>query len=777
MSFAWNLGRDYRRAIDLEQQNLENLARIVEGQVSGSLRSVDLLLQDVARELQRDPPPDEAAMVAYMMARAKSFPEVRTVFATDAMGTVTVTTRPEIKGMDTRDRPYYRDVLAAPDKSRFILSKPTLAKPTNVYVIFGSRALLAAGGKWAGLVGVSLELNYFHELLRSIQPSGDGTAILLNLDGDLISRVPDTEKYVGKNYASGPTFTAHMTSGLQASFQRTVPATDGKERFTALRTYAQYPLMGGVSRTVEESLGPWRRHAFALGLTFAALSLAVLSLTWLGVRGQSQLARAKDLTERVIETANVMVVGLDNLGCVQIFNEAAERISGYRRDELIGRDWFEVVVPRARFPEVWEAFGHFRTEDAFPRVFENPILTKSGEKRLISWQNSAVRENGRLLATVSFGIDVTDQRGAEERLRESEEKFRSLYQFSPVGIALNRLEDGAFVEANRALFDMTGYTEAELRGLTYWDLTPREYEADEAAQLQSLDDTGRYGPYEKEYIRKDGSRLPVLLSGALIVDRDGRRVIWSIIQDITRSKEAEQNLRRSLDELTRANIELERFAFVAAHDLQEPLRNIVSYAQLLERELGPGLAAASREHMAIVVSAAHRMRALVGDLLVYSRTMARAESFQVFPMVDAVNAALGNLRESVEEAAAEIVVGGLPEVEGDRFQISMLLQNLIGNALKYRRSEVRCRVEVGAEVRSGEWVFHVRDNGIGIEPAYREKVFEVFRRLHTPEAYPGTGMGLAICRRIADRHGGRVWMESEPGKGSTFFFTLKKKGA
>lgn len=767
VAFAWNLDRSYRAAVDEEHRDLDNLARIADEHISGSLRSIDLLLQDVAEATGREPD-----IRAFMATRAKAFPEVRTVFFVDESGKIVEGTLPAIKGMDVQDRSYYQAFKSAPDDSRLRVSKPVIARPTGVMVFFASRAMAGTAGRMKGVVAASLEIKYFNEILKSVMPVGESSVILLNRDGDVLSRAEEAEKYVGRNFAKGMHFGTHVQSGDKTTFHRAVAATDGKDRFSVARNVTYSPLVVIVSRTAQDSLARWRQEAGIWALVFGGLAMAVLGLAFLLQQHQRRLVEAVDFTEKVIETANVMVVGLDAEGRVRMFNEAAETLTGYRRDEISGRDWFATLVPRDRFPDTWETFRQGIKKRSVPRTFESRILIRSGDERLISWQNSAIYQDGNPKVTVSFGIDITERRQAEARLRESEEKFRSLYEFSPVGIALNRLDDGSFIEGNRALFAMTGYSEAEMRDLTYWDLTPREYEAEEASQLQSLREKGRYGPYEKEYIRKDGSRFPVLLNGVLILDREGNRVIWSIVQDISRSKEAELHLRRSLEELTHANTELERFAFVAAHDLQEPLRNIVAYSQRVQRDLEGSFSDETREHFRIVIDAAHRMRALVGDLVVYSRTMGRLEAFKVFPMQEAAAAALLALHDAIEGAGARVTVSELPEIEGDRVQVTMLLQNLIGNAIKYRRPDEPCRVDVGWEIRSGQWVFHVRDNGIGIERAYWDRIFEAFRRLHAADAYPGTGIGLAICRRIVDRHGGRIWVDSEPGKGSSFYFTL-----
>lgn len=239
------------------------------------------------------------------------------------------------------------------------------------------------------------------------------------------------------------------------------------------------------------------------------------------------------------------------------------------------------------------------------------------------------------------------------------------------------------------------------------------------------------------------------------------------------AEEAGENLRRTVGELTRSNAELERFAYVAAHDLQEPLRNVVTYSQILERHLGPSLEAGDREALAILAEGARRMRSMVADLLVYSRVSSRAHPFQAVEVGEAVKLALANLKEAIDESGTELRLGDLPIVIGDRAQIALLFQNLIGNSIKYRRSGARPTVEIKAEREGERWLFSVADDGIGIDPAYAEQVFVIFKRLHTRDTYPGTGLGLALCQRIVERHGGSIWVESAgDNRGTAVRFTL-----
>ena len=247
-------------------------------------------------------------------------------------------------------------------------------------------------------------------------------------------------------------------------------------------------------------------------------------------------------------------------------------------------------------------------------------------------------------------------------------------------------------------------------------------------------------------------------------------------RDVTDRHLAVDLRKQLLDDLARSNRELEQFAYVASHDLQEPLRMVTSYLQLLERRLGPQLAGEEREFLDFAVDGGRRMQALIGDLLQYSRLGRAAVPARPVDSGEALSLALANLEVALQESGASVVRGALPAVLVDQVQLVQLFQNLVGNAVKFRAARPP-RVEIGAVADGDRWRFSVKDNGIGIAPQDAEAVFTIFRRLHTREQYPGTGIGLAIAKRVVERHGGRIWVESVPGEGATFCFTLPGSGA
>ncbi len=237
-------------------------------------------------------------------------------------------------------------------------------------------------------------------------------------------------------------------------------------------------------------------------------------------------------------------------------------------------------------------------------------------------------------------------------------------------------------------------------------------------------------------------------------------------------QQAENDLRRVVDQLSKALVEVERFAYVAAHDLKEPIRSIVSFSQLLQRRHAVALGDEGHEYLAFIINEAMRLSSLVTDLLDYSRCEGEAMAVKPVDCGALVDEVVSSLQTAIAQKRAEIIVGDLPTISGDSGQLRQLFQNLLTNALKFTRAGTSPRVTIEAERDAGHWRFKVSDNGIGIEPQYADYVFEVFRRLHTRDAFPGTGIGLAICKRVVDNHGGIIWLSSEPGQGTTFWFTL-----
>jgi PAS domain S-box-containing protein len=328
---------------------------------------------------------------------------------------------------------------------------------------------------------------------------------------------------------------------------------------------------------------------------------------------------------------------------------------------------------------------------------------------------------------------------------------------------------GALIYANDEACRAKGYTRQELMTITLQRMVTPEY-ADLVQQRTAQVLRDGAAVFESAHLCKDGSVLPVEVHATVIRD-DGRDYVLSVARDITRRKQAEKQLQQTLAELRRSNRDLEQFAYVASHDLQEPLRMISSFTSLLERRFHGQMGQEADEFIDYIVDGSSRLQRLINDLLAYSRVDRRGRPFAETDCGAVLQMAISNLRLAIEEAGARITHTPLPRVVGDTSQLVLLFQNLLSNAIKYHGEQAPL-VSVACERQGQDHLITVRDNGIGIGPRYHDRIFLIFQRLHPRGHYSGTGIGLALCKRIVERHGGRIWVESEEGRGAAFIFTL-----
>lgn len=359
-------------------------------------------------------------------------------------------------------------------------------------------------------------------------------------------------------------------------------------------------------------------------------------------------------------------------------------------------------------------------------------------------------------------FDITDRKAYEDALRTSVQHFRFLIESGILGIARFTFT-GEITDANDAFLRMVQFDRHDLRaGAVRWDrLTPAAWMDRTLRAVEQFKLTGTIQPYEKQYRRKDGSCFWGLFGGARVSDDEG----IAFVIDITDRKNAEEALRRS-------NEHLQQFASAASHDLQEPLRTIRGLTEVLSRRYRDNLPADARSLMDMIVDAGARMNVLIDDLLAFSRASASGDDGRSEPVDagEALDTALKNLHSHIAESHAVIEAGDLPVIQGDPVRFPQVFQNLISNAIKYRKMTEAPRISITADMRNGQWTFAVSDNGIGFQPEQAERIFRVFKRLHGNDI-PGSGIGLAICKTIVEQQGGQIWAESRYSEGATFYFT------
>jgi PAS domain S-box-containing protein len=611
-------------------------------------------------------------------------------------------------------------------------------------------------------------------------------------------------------------------------------------------------------------------------------------------KAEEKIKAEKEFSEKLISTANAIIVGLDREHRIQLFSEGAERITGYKAEEVMGKDWFGLFFKKEMCPEMVKVWNDAWGKDL--HSYTNPIYSKTGKEIIAQWSNTSImNEKKEPILVLCIAVDITERKKAEEALSASEVRYRRLFESAKDGILILDAETGMIADVNPFLIEMLGFSHEQLLEKAIWEIGCFRDIASNKAKFMELQRQGYVRHEDLPLETADGRRVEVEFvsnvytvnhqkviqcnirditerkkaeealsasevryrrlfesakDGILILDAetgmiadvnpfliemlgfsheqllekaiweigcfrdiasnkakfmelqrqgyvrhedlplettDGRRVevefvsnVYTVnhqkviqcnIRDITERKRAEEKLRNTLLDLERSNKELQQFAYVASHDLQEPLRMVASYTQLLEKRYKDKLDSDANEFIQFAVDGAIRMQRLINDLLIYSRVGTRGKSFEPTDSHAVLGQAIANLSALIEENQAVVTNDDLPPIMVDESQMVQLFQNLIGNAIKFRGDQSP-RIHVSAEQKGNEWVFSVKDNGIGIDPQFNERIFVVFKRLHQKEEYPGTGMGLAICKKIVERHGGRIWVKSELEKGSTFYFSI-----
>jgi PAS domain S-box-containing protein len=462
---------------------------------------------------------------------------------------------------------------------------------------------------------------------------------------------------------------------------------------------------------------------------------------------------------------------MDPRGQIVSWNAGAERIKGYTADQIVGHNFSCFFPPedieRGRPEEV------LRTTAAYGRHEEQGMrVRKDGSRFLARVTFTALRDpNGHLRGFSEFSHDLSES-------KEAEAKYRGLLEAAPDAmVVVNR--GGEIVLLNVSAEKQFGYSRDELLGQKVTNIIPKGF-----AERLIADGTRTAAEALAQQIgtgieligrRKDGSDFPIEIMLSPLESAEGI-LVTAAIRNITERKKSEERLVKTVGELKRSNDELQQFAYVASHDLQEPLRMVASYTQLLAKRYKGRLDSDADEFIAYAVDGSSRMQRLIQDLLAYSRAGTNGKVLREISSEEKFKEALTNLRAAIEESGAIVTHDSLPAVTTDGTQLTQIFQNLVGNAIKYRSAAVP-HVHVSAAKNGGsEWIFSVRDNGLGIDPLYFERIFLLFQRLHGQKEFKGTGIGLAICKKMLEQLGGRIWVESLPAKGSTFFFTLPERG-
>jgi PAS domain S-box-containing protein len=537
-------------------------------------------------------------------------------------------------------------------------------------------------------------------------------------------------------------------------------------------------ILGTVLGLLVAAAAGWtfQRDSFGRGLAEGALRESEEKYRTLLSRDLSESKESGAKYRGLLEAAPDAMVVVNPGGEIVLLNVQAEKQFGYRRDELVGQK-VKNIIPEG-FAERLIADGTRSAAEALAQQIGTGIeligRRKDGSEFPIEIMLSPLDSAEGILVTAAIR-DISVRRTAETHLAQMEGRYRGLLEAAPDAMVVVN-PGGEIVLLNVQAEKQFGYRRDELVGQKVKNIIPEGF-----AERLIADGTRSAADALAQQIgagieligrRKDGSEFPIEIMLSPLESAEGI-LVTAAIRDIATRNKAEAHLLQKMDELRRSNEELVQFAYIASHDLQEPLRMVASYTQLLSRRYKGKLDADADEFITFAVDGASRMQRLIQDLLAYSRVGTKGQDLLDTSGEDAFRQALVNLRGAIEESGALITHDPLPTVLADETQLVQLFQNLVGNAIKYQNPGVP-RVHISAAKDGGEkWIFSIKDNGLGIDPQYFEKIFGMFQRLHKREEFAGTGIGLAICKKIAERHGGTISVESHPGQGSTFRFALE----
>lgn len=492
-------------------------------------------------------------------------------------------------------------------------------------------------------------------------------------------------------------------------------------------------------------------------------------------KAEADLQMALNKYQTLFDMFPLGITVSDATGQIIESNATAERLLGIGREEHSHRqidsaEW-QVVRPDGS-PMPTDEYASVRAlkEQRTVDNVEMGVITPAGVTTWINVTAAPLPQGQDQGVVITYG-DITARKQAEEDLRVSESRYRGLFDHMAEAYAYCQMifEDGVaqdwiYCEVNSAFETLTGLR--DVRGKPVSEVIPgiRETDPDLFAAFARVALTGQHEKFEM-FVEALHRWFSVSVYSSI------KGYFVTVFDDITARKHSDAVLREAMEELTRSNADLEQFASVASHDLQEPLRGVTGMVQLLQQRYQGQLDERADQYIGLAVDAATRMQALINDLLMFSRVQRHVKSFKSTAVEQVLALAKANLYVAIEESSALITSDAMPTVMADPAQMTQLFQNLIGNAIKFRSTESPL-IHISAQRHDDAWCFSVHDNGIGIAPDYFERIFVIFQRLHARQDYPGTGIGLALCKKIVERHGGKIWVESRLGHGATFSFTI-----
>lgn len=805
-----------------EMARLQTLARVIDTNLGLHLKAIDgvlLAIRDKQAVLGLTPAgiPQTVPSSDELRVLVETTPGVRTLAIADTKGNYLASNRPELVGRIIAERPAFQAAQKIRDTKTLVVSEPFITL-LNVWGLHLARPIIGRSGEFLGAVVLTLDPEFFKSMLSSVLYAEDLRCLLMHEDGVVFQAVGEFNAKLGTNLAKpGSLLMSHLASGqTETSLVQTSYST-GDRRIAVLRNSGLEGMdkhfVISFSRNFDEVFATWRRETLFFGLGYLAflfLSAALLAVyqrhqvtvyrdrhALLRERNAVEEARQQSLREieDLYNNAPCGYHSLDASGTILRMNQTELDWLGLKREDVEGKLKFFELLDEAGQEIFHKNYTVFMKTGLLKDLEFNLHRPDGRTLTVLVTTTFFCDDEGRYVSSRTTLTDITERKSVEVALKTSEAKMRGLFELSPLGIALTDMQ-GRYIEFNDAFQNICGYTQDELNAMDYWELTPRIYEAEEQRQLVSLAETGRYGPYEKEYRRKDGSLIPLCLNGMLITGSDGKQYIWSLIEDITERKMAEQELERHrhhleelVDQRTRAlevakdqaesaNRAKSLFLGNMSHEMRTPIHQISGVAGLLRK--GP-LTDKQNHYLSLLDAAANRLNTVVGGILTLVDLESGSKAVSYVPINP--NRVIQDVVTMVSDRATqkglrmEFEESPLPDhLLGDANNIQTIAACYINNAITFsERGSIQVRLVCASEEAGSVRVrLEVKDDGIGIAQENIERLFEHFEQAdnsHTRK-YAGTGVGLAIVRKLARLMGGDAGCESSLGIGSTFWATF-----
>ncbi|MDK9721273.1 MAG: PAS domain S-box protein [Rhodospirillales bacterium] len=772
-----DISRQKREVFEKARQTIEFKAKLMGDHATRAFEAIDLILFSLATDLKHlDAIPGADQIRNRLHERILFLPQATTLAIYDARGRLVADAKRLDADENVSDQAFFRRHAA--DGILFHLEGPQPRRfdASGRVSLRLSRLLSKADGSFLGVLLAEIDPGYFRSFYREDDPLGVDEVILLDAEGRILASEQAETLQLGRHASEIPALSGLVLPNRPLSG---LLRLESEQTIAVVQQLSNFSLRIAVLLDKSKLQATWRQTSHETGLVIVGAGLiylcAMVLIALLLQRRQAaeEALRISEANLRAIhDNTDIGIVRTDQAGHILAVNPAFAKMLGSSCGELGGRSIFSLSHPddqsdgQARFKELqsgrigkYNLVKRYRRLDngAYVHVRISTFLVKPGDS----------------LPQLTFAMveDITDAKRAKDTIEAL--LRRSQLILSTIGEGILGLDaSGRIAFVNPAAEALLGYAAKDMIGKSSHALVHHHRSDGQIHDISDchihavLSDGNPRQTSRDTFWNKDGAAVPVEYVATPMRSETGIEGAVIAFRNIKNRLESES-------EIMRSNAELEQFAYAVSHDLQEPLRMVASYVQLLGRRYSGKLDEDANTFIGFAVDGAKRMQQMITDLLDYSRIQRKGNPMVPISLDEPMNEALKNLDLAIGECKAKLEIKSvLPVVTADAAQMSRLFQNLIGNALKYRDKQRIPAISIKARMQDGWHIISIADNGIGIDPQYFDRIFQIFQRLHSRADYPGTGVGLAICRRIVERHGGKIWLESQPGKGSVFYVSL-----